>query len=351
MELINDIRTSKDFQGYSFSNHKKSEVRKQLLQNILNSKIEESCYWSAELICAGHFVELWDIIIIVVCRHIHLANPKLILYIENRYEHFKKVINCGEFLNELDIRNDHNIRTIFCEIICILCFSNKKPAFELLKIQKKDEFDLIKFGEKLKANNNIYASTIFLKEDPNELYIPINEFMFHLSDQSKNMLNACFWIEWIIDFNLSCKKKKNKCTIQSRQYINVENKYLNEPIWLIWDALLHYGEKDSYIDKLIKSLLNIFCIKFSDGSSRKRRYLIYFGVSLIIENIDRNISIIQDKNKIKPILENIEKIYKQIKKKEQSPNTEYMFHNVQKEHAIKKSIAQINLVNSIQIKK
>ena len=67
MELINDIRTSKDFQGYSFSNHKKSEVRKQLIQNILNSKIEESCYWSAELLCAGHFVELWDIIIVVVC--------------------------------------------------------------------------------------------------------------------------------------------------------------------------------------------------------------------------------------------------------------------------------------------
>ena len=351
MELINDIRESKDFQGISFSNHKKGEVKKQLILNILNGKIEESCYWSAELLCAGHFVELWDIILLVVCKHINIANPKLIIYIENRYNSFKKVINNGEFLKELDIRNDENIRIIFCELICILCFSNKKPPFELVKISKKDEFDLCKFGEKLKAIHNEYAKSIFEPEDPKELYIPINEFMFHISNDSKNTLNACYWIEWIIDFTLNCKKKKNKCLIQSRQYLQIDNKFMNEPIWLIWDAIVFYSKKDSYIEKIVNSLLNTFCIKYTDGSSRKRRHLIYFAVSLVVEHINKDIPIIENKEKIKPILDNIEKIYKQIKKNEHSPNTEYMFHNIQKENAVKKSIAQLNLVNSIEIQK
>ena len=86
--------------------------------------------------------------------------------------------------------------------ISFLCYSNKKPAFELIKLGKKQQFDLISFGEKLKANNNEYAKPIFLDEDPRELYIAINEFMFHISPQSKNTREACYWIEWFIEFSL-----------------------------------------------------------------------------------------------------------------------------------------------------
>ena len=67
--------------------------------------IEGALYWSVELICSGKFKELWDTILLVMSKNIHLANPKLPIYIASRFAKFREIVQNGYIDNELMLRN------------------------------------------------------------------------------------------------------------------------------------------------------------------------------------------------------------------------------------------------------
>jgi hypothetical protein len=175
---INDIRLPNEFKGITFSQYKKADVKKELIQNLKKSKIENSCYWSAEFICAGHYLDLWDIILYYSYKYIHNGNPKLTLYLNMRYNNFISILQNGYSKDILVMRNNEKIRKLFCEIICVLCYSNKKNVISDVKLDKNNSFDLTCMSEKFKAPNVTYIEEILKEDDPKELIIPINELIF-----------------------------------------------------------------------------------------------------------------------------------------------------------------------------
>lgn len=346
--LINDVREQNDFKTISFSGYKKTEVKKQIIACFAKSKIENACYWATELICAGHFMDLWDVIILYVGKYIHLGNPKLPIYIDMRFQVFRNIILQGLHYNELQLRNNETIRKLFTELCCVLCMSPTKPALEIKKLDKIEEFDIINISQKLVAPSTIFSEKIILKNDPKEVHIAINEFMYHVSnqDQKLNMNQACYWIMWLIDFDTICKKNKQSFCGETRTHIPVEFKYQKEVIWIIWDGLFSVASNE-LTKKIIKSLLNIFCVKFTPSCVKKRIHILYFAVSIITEVYRDNIPMIEDKTILFNTLRNTSVIYKQIKKSEQSPNTEYLFSGIQDPNKFQKSIEQFDLVTNI----
>jgi hypothetical protein len=54
-----------------------------------------------------------------------------------------------------------------------------------------------------------------------------------------------------------------------------------------------------------------------------------------------------NKSTINSVCDNISLVYKQIKKKEHKPTTDYLFANIEKEKTINASLQKMDLVNSI----
>jgi len=354
--LINDERSS--FKNITFSKFQKSKARHELIKSLCDEKIENACYWSAEFICSGHYLELWDIILYYVYKYIHNGNPKLALYLNMRYNNFETLINSGYSQNILVLRNNDKIRKLFCEIICVLCYSLKKNVICDIKIDKHESFDIASMSERFKAPNVTYIEAIIKDDDPKELIIPINELVFNLIN--KNIINVYYWFEWVIEYENICKKKKKKCACENRSF--APKGHTHDIIWIIWDILLYYGDP-SIIDrtyningsnssnyceikyKIIKSLLELFIIKYNNCVKKKRKYIIYFAFALLVENNSMNIAIITHPEKIEAIVTKIDSIYKEIKKNEVSPKTDYLFTNLNKTN-LEKTIEKIELINN-----
>ena len=74
-------------------------------------------------------------------------------------------------------------------------------------------------------------------------------------------------------------------------------------------------------------MLDIFCIRWSSGVKKRRRWLIYFAISLITEKFNASIPLLGNKDQISHIKDKVNIIYRQIKKNEVKPATDYLFNN------------------------
>jgi hypothetical protein len=128
----------------------------------------------------------------------------------------------------------------------------------------------------------------------------------------------------------------------------VDSKNQMDIIWIVWDVLLQESEKkNKLLQKIIKAILHLFSLKYTPGCHRRRKYLLYFVVSLLCENVMLDEEIIREKQKeiVGNVLKNIDMVYKQIKKNEESPGMEYLFKDV-KVRNLEKTIEKLETMNS-----
>ena len=149
------------------------------------------------------------------------------------------------------------IRNIFAEIIYILAESKKKHTFEEIKINKKD-FDISVVSIKMKAPNIHFGEIIFQEGDPKEIYIALNELAYHLTEEKNNLL-ACYWLEWLIEFDSLSKYK------MIRRLYCKDSKFQLNLIWIVWEMFLYLAkEKGPLIEKMIYSLFSTASLGFKD---------------------------------------------------------------------------------------
>lgn len=281
---IYDVREQEIFKTSSFSGYKKTSVKQQLVECLKHAKVEEACYWSAELVASGHFIDLWDVVFLFLGKYIHLGNPVISIYIKKKYTLFRSVANDPVYRHQpLTLRNNTTVRHLFAELFSTLSLSEKKHAYEEIKI--KDVQDIGVVMKHLSADSPDYITGILREKDPKEWTVSLNEFAYHISQQSRNMSKACFWLEWMCSYDSVCRHKKEPLLCEKRhEYTELENKYRSDFIWLIWETLIHYAEKRGSLEiTLINTLFGFFKVRYSFSVIKKRKPLLYFAISILTE--------------------------------------------------------------------
>ena len=110
--------------------------------------------------------------------------------------------------------------------------------------------------------------------------------------------------------------------------------------------MLNHNDVNNLVQRIVNSALNIFCLRYTAGCHKKRRFLLYFIIELFTEPYALDEDIIKDKNKVIILTKKIDKIYKEVKQNEISPGTDYLYENL-KVSNLEKTIAKLETMNNL----
>ena len=351
---INDVREPDSFKTSSFSGYKKTAVKLQLVECLKHAKVEEACYWSAELVASGHFIDLWDVVFLFLGKYIHLGNPVVSIYIKKKYSLFRSVANDPIYRHQpLSLRNNTTIRHLFAELFSTLSLSEKKHAYEEIKVSDVQDIGIVM--KHLSADSQNYITELLREKDPKEWTVSLNEFAYHISPQSRNMSKACFWLEWMCSYDSVCRHRKEPLLCQKRtEYADLETKHRTDFIWLIWETLVHYAERRGALETaLINTLFEFFRVRYSSCVIKKRKSLLYFAISILTETVPLKREVLNETQKeiVAVAASNVHTvIYRELKKNvvltlDPRDNEQQDLAKQEKNQRLHDSLQKLNLLN------
>ena len=290
MSEINDNRLLYDFKGVSFNNIKINEVKKELINCLLNNNCDQALYWTFEILLSCNFIILWDIYFYFMSNIITTLNLKYINFLYKKYLDFKIIINkCEKEKEILKLRLNNNIHNIFSDITTFICCCDKGCIIDYNKMSIK-KFNFDKLHNYLKAPNINYINNFFKDNDPKELYIILNELVYNLDE--KNELEIYKWIYIYLNYYSNCRKNKITLLCEKRSdlnYINNFNEIIEKhPIWIIWDILLKKSSDYMIYYNYINKLLHFYTIQLNLSKIKSRIHILFFAVKVYLSIFSNN---------------------------------------------------------------
>jgi len=235
----------------------------------------------------------------------------------------------------------------------MVCSSKKSTPQADVKITPSQK-DISSIRDMYQAPNLKFLENVFTEDDPRELFIPMNEFCYQISREGGNTYAACFWIEWTIDHVKGATKRGAKLICKRRPFfdISVAAPLQTDSVWLVWEAIVSEcaSRKKPLLNKVIQSLLYLFSLKYTSGCYSKRKYLLFFAVSLLTLPINLEKEPLlsrQTKELLDVVKGKIHHVYRQVKINEQSPGTDYLFNGLDKKSNLEKSLQKLEMLNGM----
>lgn len=360
---INDKRNKNDFSRITFSCYKRTDVEKLFIKSLLDGNVEEANYWCAEYIAIAEFDKLWEIFYLLTCKQIHIANPKMMPYLQLKHEQYETICSMGYKDYEISLRNNENIRKLFCEMVCVFCYSPKMPMITLIKMKNSD-LEITKLHSKLKAPNTNYGSYYLMENDPNEMLLSINELAFLCSDDDilemntqehdiTKLYDVLYWLHWIILYDEHCRKINIPLQCGTRQTTDnsLSNTLKEDVIWMVWEIIEDKASQhtNKLVVRIIESIVYFYKIKFTHTCKKRKLPMLYYVFQILFLQLDVSIPLIthENKKKMDTIKQNINVIYKMLKENEHSTQTEYLFNEFNGAKTRENTQKRLEMMNSM----
>lgn len=308
---IHDPRTVVDFQKFTFSGHLRTHVYKVLNENIKLGHADYSCYWTLELLCSGLVNSLWSTLFEAAAQHVNRATPNVFLYLVKSYEKFSPYEQQYEIFRMTDIRNNSDVRKLVCEVSASLamCRKNKLPPFP--RIKPEHDFNQITIQENLKSPSANYARHLAKENDPLELYIPLNELVYSLKPESRDLTRALYWSAWILSYAKHFKQQRKEFLLAHPR----PNAYINDSdshhiAWMLWDVV-HDAVRNSpqvgVLSPYVDALFKMYCLRWSAGNAKQKMCFYISAILFTCESssLDIHTAVPADLIKVHELIENI----------------------------------------------
>ena len=86
----------------------------------------------------------------------------------------------------------------------------------------------------------------------------------------------------------------------------------------------------------------------SPSSKEKRRFMMYYAITLCCEPVTFDVEIITNKKELDAIIKKIGIVYKDVKKNEESLNVDYLYAGVERSN-LDKTIERLEKMNAIML--
>ena len=143
----------------------------------------------------------------------------------------------------LNIRNNQCYRNLIGEVCFIICNSLKTKSLTFMKIKDTD-FNIHYLESKIQANKPDLINDKLKYGDPSETKIILNEFNYCLINKKYEL--CVYWLSWIFEWEKKNTKKNKMYVCGYREITNIDNKYYNDLVWLIWEIILKEGVKTNH---------------------------------------------------------------------------------------------------------
>jgi hypothetical protein len=213
-------------------------------------------------------------------KNININNPSMGFFLYSKYS---KHIDLVGKSNVLSVRNNQCYRNLIAETCFIICNSLKTKTLGFSKIKDSD-FNMHYLETKILANSPDLINDKLKYGDPNETKIILNEFNYCLINRKYEL--CVYWLSWILEWEKKNTKKDKMYACGYREINNVEQKYYNDLVWLIWEIILKEGVKNQndFVNKNIQALYKLYKFDFKSSCKSKKSCYLLFAIKYFTDN-------------------------------------------------------------------